>query len=141
MTHRDVGKVLPSVCALFEALSNVLTEHPDPVGIGTHNAALWCYSLRRLMEFRDNGNEDRFFDVSFQAVQHDPMAAVERLYAELGDELSADARRRMRDFWAESSKARSGPHTYRSETFGLDPAVIREQFAFYYDRFDVPIEE
>ena len=32
MTHRDVGKVLPSVCALFEALSNVLTEHPDPVG-------------------------------------------------------------------------------------------------------------
>lgn len=141
MTHRDVGKVLPSVCALFEALSNVLTDHPDPVAIGTHNEALWCYSLQRLMEFRDNGNEDRFFDVSFQAVQHDPMAAVEQLYAELGDELSADARRRMQDFWAESSKDRSGPHTYRSETFGLDPAAIREQFAFYYDRFDVPREE
>ena len=141
MTHRDVGKVLPSVCALFEALSNVLTDHPDPVAIGTHNAALWCYSLQRLMEFRDNGNEDRFFDVSFQAVQHDPMAAVEQLYAELGDELSADARRRMQDFWAESSKDRSGPHAYRGETFGLDPASIREQFAFYYDRFDVPIEE
>ena len=122
MTHRDVGKVLPSVCAVFEALSNVLTEHPDPVAIGTHNAALWRYSLQRLMEFRDNGNEDRFFDVSFQAVQHDPMAAVEQLYAELGDELSADARRRMQDFWAESSKDRSGPHTYRSETFGLDPS-------------------
>ena len=111
------------------------------MAIGTHNAALWRYSLQRLMAFRDNGNEDRFFDVSFQAVQRDPMAAVEQLYADLGDELSADARRRMQDFWAESSKDRSGPHTYKAETFGLDPAAIREQFAFYYDRFDVPIEE
>ena len=27
------------------------------------------------------------------------------------------------------------------ESFGLDPATVREQFAFYYERFDVPIEE
>ena len=95
MTHRDVGKVLPSVCALFEALSNVLTDHPDPLAIGAHNAALWRYSLERLIEFRDSGNEARFFDVSFGALQHDPMAAVAKLYGELGDDLSGDARRRM----------------------------------------------
>jgi len=47
----------------------------------------------------------------------------------------------MQDWWAESSKDRSGPHTYRGETFGLDPVTVREQFAFYYERFDVPIEE
>ena len=141
MTHRDVAKVLPSVCAVFEALSNVLTEHPDPAAIGAHNAALWRYSLERLMEFRDSGNEARFFDVSFAAVQKDPMAAVAQLYAELGDDLSADARRRMQDWWAASSKERSGPRSYRAETFGLDPGSIREQFAFYYERFDVPIEE
>ena len=69
MTHRDVGKVLPSVCAVFEALSNVLTEHPDPVAIGAHNSELWRYSLQRLIEFRDGGNESRFFDVSFGEVQ------------------------------------------------------------------------
>ncbi len=140
MTHRDVGKVLPSVCAVFEALSNVLTEHPDPVAIGTHNSELWRYSLERLIEFRDNGNESRFFDVSFAAVQSDPMAAVAQLYADLGDDLSDDARQRMQDWWAESSKERSGPHTYKAETFGLDPAEIRKQFAFYSDRFDIPLE-
>ena len=69
MTHRDVGKVLPSVCAVFEALSNVLTEDPDPVAIGTHNVELWRYSLERLIDFRDSGNEDRFYDLSFAAVQ------------------------------------------------------------------------
>ena len=141
MTHRDVGKVLPSVCAVFEALSDVLTQHPDPIAIGAHNAELWRYSLQRLIEFRDAGNGDRFFDVSFEAVQSDPMAAVAQLYDELGDDLSDDARTRMKDWWAESSKERSGPHTYKAETFGLDPATIREQFAFYYDRFDVTLED
>jgi hypothetical protein len=141
MTHRDVGKVLPSVCAVFEALSNVLTTKLDPVAIGTHNADLWSYSLQKLIAFRDSGNEERFFDVSFAEVQQDPMAAVAMLYSELGDELSDDARRRMQEWWAESSKERSGPHTYKAETFGLDPAKIREQFAFYTDRFDVPLED
>jgi hypothetical protein len=141
MTHRDVGKVLPSVCAVFEALSNVLTDQPDPVAIGSHNAELWRYSLERLIEFRDNGNEGRFFDVSFESVQRDPMAAVAQLYGELGDDLSDDARQRMQDWWEESSKERSGPHTYKAETYGLRPAEIREQFAFYYDRFDVTLED
>ncbi len=141
MTHRDVGKVLPSVCAVFEALSDVLTEHPDPVAIGTHNSELWRYSLQRLIQFRDSGNESRFFDVSFAAVQRDPIDAVAQLYAELGDDLSGDARRRMQDWWLESSKERSGPHSYKAETFGLHQTAIREQFAFYYDRFDVPLED
>jgi hypothetical protein len=141
MTHRDVGKVLPSVCAVIAALSDVLTSNPDPVAIGAYNANLWCVSLQRLVAFRDSGNEDRFFDVSFGEVQRDPMAAVAKLYAELGDDLSVDARQRMQDWWADSSKERSGSHTYSAEAFGLDPAAIRQQFAFYYDRFDVPLED
>jgi hypothetical protein len=126
---------------VFEALSSVLTTKLDPVAIGTHNADLWSYSLRKLIAFRDGGNEERFFDVSFSEVQHDPMTAVAKLYSELGDDLSDDARRRMREWWAESSKERSGPHTYRAETFGLDPSQIREKFAFYTDRFGVPLED
>jgi hypothetical protein len=141
MTHRDVGKVLPSVCALFEALSDILTEHPDRLAIGSHNSELWRYSLQRLIDFRDRGNEGRFFDLSFESVQREPLTAVAQLYSELGDVLTDDARKRMQEWWSESSKERSGPHTYKPEMFGLDPAAIREQFAFYSDRFDVPLED
>jgi Sulfotransferase family len=141
MTHRDVGKVLPSVCALYDTLSNVLTEHPDPAAIGRQNLETWRTSIERLIDFRDRGNEHRFCDLSFAAVQHDPMAAVDDLYAALGDDLGDDARQRMADWWAESSKERSGPHHFRAEDYGLDPAVVREQFAFYTHRFDVPIED
>ena len=57
MTHRDVGKVLPSVCALYHTLSSVLTERPDPVAIGTGNRDVWRTALERLIDFRDRGNE------------------------------------------------------------------------------------
>ena len=130
MTHRDVGKVLPSVCALYDTLSNVLTERPDPVAIGTHNVELWRTSLERLIEFRDGGNEDRFHDLSFEAVQRDPMAAVAQLYGELGDDLTDDARRRMQDWWTESSKhrCRAAPTT-SPRRIGLDlgghPRAVR----------------
>ena len=141
MTHRDVGKVLPSVCALYDTLSNILTERPDPVAIGAQNVEVWRVSLERLIAFRDQGNDARFHDLPFAAVQRDPMAEVDRLYAELGDDLTDDARGgAWQDWWAESSKARPGPHRYRAEDYGLDLAAVREQFAFYYDRFDVPVE-
>jgi Sulfotransferase family len=139
MTHRDVGKVLPSVCALYNTLISVLTDRPDPIAIGARNSALWRTALERLIDFRDRGNEDRFFDLSFEAVQRDPIGQVTRLYAGLGDDLSDEACRRMRDWWAESSKDRSGPGRYSPEAFGLDPATIAEQFAFYNERFDVPV--
>ena len=139
MTHRDVGKVLPSVCALYDNLSRILTDRPDPVAIGTQNLELWRISLERLIAFRDRGNEHRFHDLAFEDVQRDPVGSMAELYASLGDELTDEVRQRMQDWWVESSKERSGPQRYEAEAFGLDLAAIREQFAFYSDRFDVPV--
>jgi hypothetical protein len=101
---------------------------------------VWRHALERLIAFRDDANEDRFHDLSFAAVQRDPMGAVSGLYAALGDDLTDDAHRRMHDWWTESSNQRSSPHTYEAETYGLDLAAIREQYSFYYDRFDVSVE-
>jgi hypothetical protein len=134
-----VGKVLPSVCALYSTLTTILTERPDPMAIGAHNCAVWRTALERLIDFRDRGHEDRFHDLSFEAVQRDPLAEVTTLYAELGDELTELARQRMVDWWTEASKDRAGPGSYSAATFGLDQASISEQFAFYYERFDVPV--
>ena len=92
MTHRDVGKVLPSVCALYSTLSTILTERPDPIAIGTHNTFVWRTALERLIDFRDRGNEHRFHDLSFEAVQRDPIPQVTDLYAELGDDFTDEAR-------------------------------------------------
>ncbi len=135
MTHRDVGKVLPSVCALYSTLTTVLTERSDPVAIGAHSCETWRTALERLIDFRDRGNEDRFHDLFFEAVQRDPIGQVTQLYGELGDDLSDEARQRMQTWWAEQSRERSGPGSYPPEAYGLDPTTIAKQFAFYSKRF------
>ena len=45
----------------------------------------------------------------------------------------------MEAWWARSAKDRSGPGSYSAAEFGLDPVAIAAQFAFYTDRFDVPV--
>jgi len=139
MTHRDVGKVLPSVCALYSTLAGVLTDRLDRAAIGAHSNHVWRAALERLIAFRDCGNENRFFDLAFDDVQRDPIGQVARLYANLGDALSEEARRRMDLWWAQNSKRRSGPASYSPQMFGLDPVTIARDFAFYHDRFDVPV--
>jgi hypothetical protein len=134
MTHRDVAAVLPSVCALTDALSGVLTERDDPSLLGAHHAALWAEALRRFMEFRDDQDSARFFDVSFTDLQDDPIAAVERLYRDMGDDLSAETRAHMLTWWETSSADRHATPQL-PEKFGLDLAALRRQFAFYHDRF------
>ena len=139
MTHRDVSKVLPSVCALYSSLSSILTERPDPIAIGAHSREVWSRALRRLIDFRGRGNEERFHDLAFDDVQRDPIGEVTKLYQELGDELSDEARQRMQDWWANSARDRLGPASHAPDRFGLDPASLAGQFAFYSERFGVRV--
>ncbi|MEY2397845.1 MAG: hypothetical protein QOJ00_1019 [Actinomycetota bacterium] len=135
MTHRDVGKVLPSVCALYNTLASVLADGLDAHAIGAHNLSTWRTGLERLIAFRDAGNEQRFFDLSFDDVQRDPIGQIELLYAQLGDELTDDARARMTRWWEQSAADRAAPTAYSADDFGLDASAINDQFAFYNDRF------
>lgn len=140
MTHRDITKVIPSVAAVMSALSAPLTESPDPVYLGRHNADVWEMALQRLIAFRDAGNEHRFFDISFRDMQTDPMATIGRLYDWLGEDLSAEGERRMATWWDENSKDRQGASSHRAEDFGIDLGELRERFRFYTDRFEVDAE-
>jgi hypothetical protein len=138
MTHRDIGAVLPSVCAVKEALSSPVTEHVDPHALGRHEVDLWRESLRRLIEFRDAGREDRFFDVMFADVQRAPIDAMAQLFREMGDDLTDDTRVRMAEWWEQSRAQRRQGAPADPAHFGLDPDALRRDFAFYHDRFGVP---
>lgn len=133
MTHRDIGDVLPSVCALKLALGAPLLAKQDAAALGQHELALWAEQLRRTIAFRRDGRSHRFFDVSFAELQQDPIKAVESLYLLLGDDLSAETRRRMQRWWAESAEDRRRGARGDLATFGLEARQIAEQFGFYHD--------
>jgi Sulfotransferase family len=137
MTHRDIGQVIPSVCALKRALGSPVSEDLNLFALGSHETALWSESLRRLIEFRDGGREDRFFDVAFEELQRDPIGAIERLYAALDEDLEDETRKQMIEWWQESSKDRQPGHRPDPADFGLNVALLRHDFAFYHDRFGI----
>lgn len=140
MTHRTLVQVLPSVCALKQALMTPLTTEQDLPALGRHETGLWSESLRRLIEFRDDGRNGRFFDVGFAELQSDPIGATERLYQDMGDVLTDETRLRMSQWWQESeSDRRRGPRPDPA-AFGLDVSRLREEFAFYHDRFNIVTE-
>jgi hypothetical protein len=141
MTHRDVAAVLPSVAALMATLSAPLTDQPDPGYLGEHNAATWHTALQRLCGFREADNEDRFFDIQFAEMQSDPLAVMARLFRWLGERLPSGVEEEMRRWWEDNARPRHGSHHYPPRAYGLDVEVIRKQFRFYTDRFEVPLDD
>jgi hypothetical protein len=138
MTHRDLGHVLPSVCALKDALGSPLARELDLHALGRHETDLWSRSLRTTMDFRDHDREGRFFDLGFAEMQDDPIDAMERLYRELGDELTVETRTRMQAWWRDSGEERHRGPRPDPNRYGLHLDVLRGDFAFYHERFGVP---
>ena len=141
MTHRDVGKVLPSVCALYSSLSSILTDHLDPLALGAHSrrglvdGARQIDRLSRPVAMKNASTTCP--STKCNAIRSGRWRSSTRSSATSSATRPADA---CSDWWAESSRDRGGPGTPPGRTdFGLDPRSVAQQFAFYNERFGVRV--
>jgi hypothetical protein len=141
MTHRDVADVIPSVADLYYEMSHKNTDTPDKNWMGATMRESCALGMKRVMAFRDAGNEHRFFDAHFADFQRDPFPHMEKLYAFLGEEFTDDTRQRMAKWRSEQPRGKHGAHEYDPADYGLDKSELRQFYRFYSDRFDVPAGE
>jgi len=135
-THRDVSKVLPSVCDLYYTMLQVADPGIDPGYIGELNMAQWGTALDRMLAFREDPARDaRFFDIGFTSFQADPIAEIRRLYDWLGDDLTDDTVARMLAWRADNPRDKHGVHTYDGEQFGITEPALATRFGAYRERF------
>lgn len=137
MTHRDIASVVPSVCDVYYELSKAYSDHVDKKQLGEQNVAWMELGLKRLIAFRDKGNDARFFDIHFAAFQKDPFPILARLYAFLGEELTEETRARMQAWRERMPREKHGSHSYQPLEFGINLETLRGRFRFYADRFAV----
>jgi hypothetical protein len=137
MTHRDIASVVPSVADLYYELSCAYSDHVDKKALGGQNADWTELGLRRVIAFRDAGNDHRFFDIHFAPFQKDPFPVLVHLYKFLGEPFSDEVRARMQAWRENTPRDRHGIHIYDAAEFGLDPDALRERFRFYDERFNV----
>ena len=135
MTHRDIAQVIPSVVSLLDATSQFMRSGPLASDFAANQAAYWERALRKTLTFRDAGNGHRFFDIGFAEMRPDPIPAIDRFYRWLGVELTDDVVARMRTWWETNPAEKQGVHDYTPEQYGIDLDELRDQFAFYNERF------
>jgi hypothetical protein len=136
MTHRDPTDVIPSVCAVYADIVSSFTDHVDLEYLGRLNVEHWSVGMQRALAFRDGGNDHRFFDIDFRAMQADPVGEVTALYDWLGQPVTAEFAAGMRQWWQQNAQHREPGDASDPTRFGLDLAAMRPLFAEYVLRME-----
>ena len=87
--------------------------------------------MERLLRFRAEHGDDRFYDMDFRAVQRDPIGQVRGLYAWLGEPVTDAFEQGMRRWWEENAEQREANIHPDPSEFGLDLDQVRGLFAEY----------
>jgi Sulfotransferase family len=134
MTHRDPTEVVVSVSDLYVEVRRMYGRDIHLGYLGAMNLELLAVGLRRTLEFRDGGADDRFYDIDFRAMQRDPIGEVRGLYAWLGEPVSEEFEAGMKRWWQDNAASREKNVHPDPATFGLDLDQIRPLFADYTRR-------
>jgi hypothetical protein len=134
MTHRDPTDVMVSVADVYHEVGKQFSDGVDLHYLGRLNVDQWVTGMDRLLAFRGEGRDDRFFDIDFRAMQADPIGQVRGLYDWLGKPVTAEFEAGMTQWWADNAEHRDENVHPAPETFGLDLDEVRGRFATYTAR-------
>jgi hypothetical protein len=136
--HRDPLSVLASVAKLTEVLRRPFARNVDQKEIGQQVCLSWVDGAERMIATKATSTAD--LHLHYKDVVASPMKTVEALYNHCGLALDAEGRVRMEAWLNRAPKGNRLRRSYSLETFGLDEAVLRKQFAGYMDAFGVEPE-
>lgn len=141
VTHRDPVAVIQSTVTM-QAYSQRINRHRVAV---SELIDYWSdrieHLLRACVRDRDLLPAGRSLDLPFHEFMADEIGAMQRVYEKAGLELTAAARTRLERYIAAHPRGREGRVVYHlARDFGVEPAVLRQRFAFYFERFPLRAE-
>jgi len=134
-THRTPVDAMASVSSLVTILRSAFSDNVDAFAACREAIHYWSETMGKFLRERDRLAGDRIYDLEFDAICRDPMAAVRQIYEHFGWSLSPEAERRMRALVAGHAQRQSGNHRYDLSEFGSSPEEVFTAFAPYCQRF------
>jgi len=134
-THRTPVDAMASVSSLVTILRSAFSDKVDAFAACREAIHYWSETMGKFLRERDRLAGDRIYDLEFDAICRDPMAAVRQIYEHFGWSLSPEAERRMRALVAGHAQRQSGNHRYDLSEFGSSPEEVFSAFAPYCQRF------
>jgi hypothetical protein len=138
-THRDPLRVMASMASHATVLRRAFSDRADPRQIAADWADRWARALDKFLGVRDRAPAAQFLDVDFDAIEDNPLGAIERVYDFLGWPVTAEARTAINGFLAANPKNKHGVHRYTLEEFGLSRAAETARFRGYCERFGIAV--
>lgn len=139
-THRDPAAVMSSYVSLISGFRALYERDIDREAIGREQLEVWAAGADAGIRVRRERDPSQFFDLHFGDFNADPVAAVERIYAHFGLELSPEAGRALRAHVAGNPREKHGAHRHRMDETGLERGQIHERFGAYMEHFGIEPE-
>jgi hypothetical protein len=139
-THRDPLRITASLSTMIAYGQRMQSTSVDPRAIGRYWAARVEDLLRGSIEARRRLPQEQVFDLRFHEFMKDDVAMVERVFAFVGQPMTAAAAQAIRAFMNAHPRGKHGVIAYPLEDVGLDATERRRALRFYQERFDVPEE-
>jgi Sulfotransferase family len=131
MTHRDVALVLPSYCSMCESMTVRASGNYQRETQGAYWSARFASGLKRFAELRETLPADKVIDIHYADTVSDPIGVGKRAMAAMGFEFTAADEAVFAACIAGNAREKRPAHKYAAADFGLDPAQIARDFAFY----------
>lgn len=138
--HRDPFTATSSFCSILSMAHRGYTGKIDHEWLGEDCSYQAVLHLDRIMDTREKLGHDRIVDLHYADVTRDPMGAIRKLYADLGDTLSAEAEAAMLAWLAENPQGKFGKHEYALDQYGLSVENLTPRFERYLSQYDVARE-
>ncbi len=140
LLHRDPVKLCGSVCSLVTELSGCFTDADHAAYIADHWVSVLETSIERIDRFRATHPAHPIVDVRYADLVRDPVGTVAAIGEAVGTPVGDEARARMQAHLDAHPRGSLGTHTYDLSRFGLDAGAVRERFAGYVERYEIPVE-
>ena len=138
IVHRDPIAVLGSVAHLTEVLRRPFLKNIDAGEIGAQVAARWTQGANLLLAFDQRADvpQERKFHLQYEDLVAAPLAAIARIYAHFGMELSSGALAAMSRHCESRPRGGYGTHApYLLESFKLSRPALQAAFAPYVQQY------
>ncbi|KAH3766604.1 sulfotransferase [Pelomyxa schiedti] len=135
--HRDPTQVIASWCALVEAYTSI-NWYPNTFNrakVGRSSLELWSHAFGKIAEWQHNTPAEKYFNLNYQELMADPIAAVQRIYSHFRIPFTAESRDAMKQYLVDNPQGKHGRAAATLEMYGLTKQDVTESFHAYMEAF------
>ncbi len=142
ITHRDPVAVIASTATMLSYGDRIRRLQVNPRETAHYWLARIDMLLRACVRDRDSLPAHQVIDVRFDELMANETDIIEKIYAMADLPMTEAAKQAFRSYTEANPRGKHGQVVYDLQAdFDLDPQMVREQFAFYLDRFNIPVRD